>query len=185
MSDVTSWNTSIETGFMPVSPYAVARVSQEMISKVYVDGYGLDIIMTRSFNHIGPFQKDIFVISSFARQLVEIKRNGSDSGKLITGDTSIVRDFTDVRDVVAAYDLLLKKGRTGEISNVCSGRGTSLRDAIDIMAGILDLRIQTQVNEKLVRPSDNRVIIGSNEKIKKEVGWRSSIPLEQSCNVAH
>ena len=164
----------------PVSPYAVARVSQEMISKVYLDGYGLDIIMTRSFNHIGPFQKDIFVISSFAKQLVEIKRNGGGSGKLVTGDTSIVRDFTDVRDVVAAYDLLLKKGKTGEIYNVCSGRGTSLRDVIDIMAGILDLRIQTQMNEKLVRPSDNRVIIGSNEKIKKEVGWNNAIPLEQS-----
>ncbi|MBM4315634.1 MAG: NAD-dependent epimerase/dehydratase family protein, partial [Deltaproteobacteria bacterium] len=60
----------------PVSPYAVARVSQEMISKVYVDGYGLDIVMTRSFNHIGPFQRDLFVGSSFARQLVEIKKRG-------------------------------------------------------------------------------------------------------------
>jgi len=165
---------------MPVSPYAVARVSQEMISRVYVNGYGLDIIMTRSFNHIGPFQRDVFVISSFARQLVEIKENGNSSGKLVTGDTSIVRDFTDVRDVVAAYDLLLKTGRTGEIYNVCSGRGTALREIIDIMAGILDLRIHTQVNEKLVRPSDNRIIIGSNEKIKREVGWHNAIPLEQS-----
>jgi GDP-4-dehydro-6-deoxy-D-mannose reductase len=164
----------------PVNPYAVARVSQEMISKVYVDGYGLDIIMTRSFNHIGPFQRDIFVISSLAKQLVEIKKKGNSSGELVTGDTSIVRDFTDVRDVVVAYDILLKKGKTGEIYNVCSGQGISLSDVIDIMAKILDLNIRTRVNEKLVRPSDNKIIIGSNEKIKREVGWHNSIPLEKS-----
>lgn len=166
----------------PVSPYAVARVSQEMISKVYVDGYGLDIIMTRSFNHIGPFQRDTFVISSFAKQLVEIKKSGKSSGELVTGDTSIVRDFTDVRDVVVAYDLLLKKGKPGEIYNVCSGKGTSLNDVIGIMAKILDLTIHIQVNEKLVRPSDNRIIIGSNERIKKDIGWDVSISLERSLS---
>ncbi len=164
----------------PINPYAVARVSQEMISKVYVDGYGLDIVMTRSFNHIGPYQRDIFVVSSFAKQLAEIKKNGNGPGELVTGDTSIVRDFTDVRDVVAAYDLLLKKGKSGDIYNVCSGRGTSLNEVINTMARISDLHIHTRVNEKLVRPSDNKVIIGSNEKIKREVGWHNAIPLEKS-----
>ncbi len=164
----------------PVSPYAVARVSQEMISKVYVDGYGLDIVMTRSFNHVGPFQRDIFVISSFAKQLVEIKKSGKNSGELVTGDTSIVRDFTDVRDVVVAYDLLLKKGKAGEIYNVCSGKGTSLNDVIGSMAKILNLTIHTRVNEKLVRPDDNRIIIGSSEKIRSEVGWDTTISLDQS-----
>jgi GDP-4-dehydro-6-deoxy-D-mannose reductase len=163
----------------PLNPYAVARVSQEMISKVYVEGYGLDIVMTRSFNHIGPFQKEIFVISSFAKQLVEIKKNGNSSSELVTGDTSIIRDFTDVRDVAVAYDLLLKKGKPGEIYNVCSGKGTSLNHIIGIMTKILDLDIHIQINEKLVRPSDNKIIIGSNEKIKREVGWHNVIPLEK------
>ena len=164
----------------PLNPYAVARVSQEMISKVYIDGYGLDIIMTRSFNHIGPFQKDIFVVSSFAKQLVEIKNNNSKSRELVTGDISIVRDFTDVRDVVVAYDLLLQKGQAGEIYNICSGKGTSLQDIISIMANILDINIKIKVNKKLVRPSDNKIIIGTNEKIKREVGWQNVIPLEIS-----
>src|SRR5687768_2424286 len=74
----------------PISPYAVARVSQEMLSRIYVDGYGMDIIMTRSFNHIGPGQKDLFVISSFAKQLVELK-NSSEEGDLVTGDISVIR----------------------------------------------------------------------------------------------
>lgn len=164
----------------PLNPYAVARVSQEMISKVYVDGYGLDIVMTRSFNHIGPYQKDIFVVSSFAKQMAEIKKNGNGASELVAGDTSIVRDFTDVRDVVVAYDLLLKKGKSGDIYNVCSGRGTSLKEVVNTMAKILDLRIHTRLDEKLVRPNDNKVIIGSSEKIKREVGWHNAIPLEKS-----
>ena len=127
-------------------------------------------------------QRDIFVISSFAKQLVEIKKTGKNFGELVTGDTSIVRDFTDVRDVVVAYDLLLKKGKPGEIYNVCSGKGTSLNNVIGIMAKILDLNICTRINERLVRPSDNKIIIGSNEKIKREVGWDTTISLDHSLS---
>ncbi|MBA4423350.1 MAG: GDP-mannose 4,6 dehydratase [Syntrophus sp. (in: bacteria)] len=120
----------------PISPYAVARVSQEMLSKVYAKGYGLDIVMTRSFNHIGPGQKETFVIASFAKHLVEMKKRGVSSPKLITGDISLIRDFVDVRDVVRAYDRLLKKGRKGEIYNICGeGRifvkGTHSTDGFD------------------------------------------------------
>ena len=79
-----------------------------------------------------------------------------------------------------AYDLLLKKGKHGEIYNVCSGEGRSLNVIIDIMANILNINIHTRVSEKLVRPNDNKIIIGSNEKIKREVGWHNSIPLEKS-----
>ena len=164
----------------PLSPYAVARVSQELISKVYADGYGLDIVMTRSFNHIGPYQRDIFVVSSFARQLVDIRKSGGKNSELVTGDLSIVRDFTDVRDVVRAYDLLLKNSNSGEIYNVCSGKGRSLNEIIGILSEILDLHIQTRVDEKLIRPNDNRIIIGSNEKIKREIGWEPEIPMRRS-----
>lgn len=164
----------------PVSPYAVARVAQEYLSRIYTDGYGMDIVLTRSFNHIGPMQRDIFVVSSLARQLVALKRTGSQQGALVTGDVSIVRDFTDVRDVVRAYHLLLQKGRRGEIYNVCSGRGLSLKELIDIMAGQLRLDVKITVDERLIRPADNRKIIGSNEKIRRELGWEVSIPLEES-----
>lgn len=164
----------------PLSPYAVARVSQEMISKVYVDGYGLDIVMTRSFNHIGPFQKDTFVVSSFARQLVEIEKNGEKRGELVTGDLSIVRDFTDVRDVVRAYDGLLKKGKSGEIYNVCSGIGHSLGDIIRQMSAIMDMDVSTETDARRIRPSDNKVVIGANDKIKRDIGWKPEIPLQKS-----
>lgn len=164
----------------PVSPYAVARVSQEMLSRVFAKGYGLDIVMTRSFNHIGPGQKEIFVIASFAKRMVEMKKAGVSTPKLTTGDISVIRDFVDVRDVVRAYDGLLKNGRRGEIYNICRGVGYSLKELVQQMASILDMEVMTITDEKLVRPNDNKVIIGSNEKIKRDIGWVPEIPLKKS-----
>jgi GDP-4-dehydro-6-deoxy-D-mannose reductase len=163
----------------PISPYAVARVSQEMLSKIYVEGYGMDIVMTRSFNHIGPGQKDLFVISSFAKQLVDLSSQEGDK-ELVTGDTSIIRDFVDVRDVVRAYCLLFKKGKKGEVYNICSGEGTSLNELIDKMASILNVNISIRKNESLIRPNDNRIIIGSSKKIVQDTGWQKEISLEKS-----
>jgi GDP-4-dehydro-6-deoxy-D-mannose reductase len=164
----------------PISPYAVARVSQEMLSKVYVNSYNMDIIMTRSFNHIGTHQKDIFVIPSFAKQLIALKESGSSVKELTTGDTSIIRDFVDVRDVVEGYYLLFKKGKKGQIYNICSGNGTSLNDVIQKMAAILDIHVTQKVDANLVRPNDNKIIIGSNKKIKNDTGWENKFVLEQS-----
>lgn len=164
----------------PISPYAVARVSQEMLSKVYTDSYGMDIIMTRSFNHIGTHQKDIFVIPSFARQLIALKDNASAVKEVTTGDTSIIRDFVDVRAVVEAYYLLFMKGKKGEIYNICNGKGTSLNEVIQQMAAILNIQVTQKIDPALVRPNDNKVIIGSNEKIRKDTGWENKYTLEDS-----
>ena len=151
-----------------------------MLSKVYAKGYGLDIVMTRSFNHIGPGQKEIFVISSFAKRLVEMKKGSVSSPKLMTGDISLIRDFVDVRDVVRAYDGLLKKGRKGEIYNICTGVGYSLKELVQQMASILDMDVLTEVDERLIRPNDNKIIVGSNEKIRRDIGWTPEIPLRRS-----
>lgn len=164
----------------PLSPYAVARVSQEMLSKIYADGFNEDIVMTRSFNHIGPGQKDIFVISSFAKKLLAIKNTHSADNTLVTGNISVIRDFVDVRDVVKAYYLLLKKGRRGEIYNICSGRGFVLKDIVLKMADILEMNIQFRIDPDLIRPNENKKVIGSNRKIMEEMGWSPEIPIEQS-----
>jgi len=164
----------------PVSPYAVARVAQELLSRIYADGYGLDIVTTRSFNHIGPFQKDIFVIPSFVKQLVQLKKNGNANKELITGDISIVRDFTDVRDVVAAYYLMLTTGKKGEVYNVCSGKGWSLKEIINIICNILGINVHIKEDANLIRPKDNRMIIGSNQKIKSKLGWEPKYTIEDS-----
>lgn len=167
-----------EQPLRPLSPYAVARVTQEMLSRVYVDGYGFDIVMTRSFNHIGPGQSEIFVVPSFAKQLAEGWHRKETKISLTTGDLSIVRDFLDVRDVVQAYYALLKKGKSGEVYNVCSGRGISLSDILAMMSKKLQVQFVPVIDKKLVRPKENMVITGSNKKIKKETGWEPKISLE-------
>lgn len=164
----------------PISPYAVARVSQELLSRVYVDGYGLNIIMTRSFNHIGPRQKEIFVVSSFAKQMVEIKKRNQNQGALRVGNLKIVRDFLDVRDVVRAYHLLLHKGKNGQIYNVCGDKGISLNEIVNYIAGYLKIKVKLKVDKLLIRPNDNPVIIGNNKKIRKGLGWRPKISLKKS-----
>jgi GDP-4-dehydro-6-deoxy-D-mannose reductase len=163
----------------PLSPYAVARVAQEMLSRVYVQGFGVDLVMTRSFNHIGPHQRDVFVVPSIARQLTAIRYEGAEP-RLRTGDRTVVRDFVDVRDVASAYHLLLVRGRAGEVYNVCSGRGTSIGDLIGMMQHSLGSEAVLETDPKLVRPNDNRIVVGSNAKLASELGWRPQISLEQS-----
>ncbi len=171
-----------ESILKPLSPYAVARVSQEMLSKIYADGYGLYIIISRSFNHIGPRQKDIFVVSSFAKQLVMIANDRSKPNRLITGDISIIRDFVDVRDVVKAYYLLLMNGKSGNIYNICSGTGISLKEIIDSMCAQLKIDIEILTDKSLIRPQDNKIIIGSYQKIKQQIGWEPTIKIHDSLH---
>ncbi|MBK6537771.1 MAG: GDP-mannose 4,6-dehydratase [Ignavibacteria bacterium] len=163
----------------PSSPFGVARVTQELLSRLYADVYGLDIVITRSFNHIGPGQNENYAVASFAKQLVEVRKNKLNEF-LSAGDVSIVRDFIDVRDVVCIYHKLLLNGKKGEIYNVCSGYGVSLRNIIQMICEILEVNISIKQDLKLKRPKDNPVIIGCNEKIKREINWTNEFSLERS-----
>ena len=163
----------------PSSPFGVARVTQELLSRLYADVYGLDIVITRSFNHIGPGQNENYAVASFAKQLTEVRKNKLNEF-VSAGDVSIVRDFIDVRDVVCIYHKLLLNGKKGEIYNVCSGYGVSLRNIIQMICEILEVNISIKQDLKLKRPKDNPVIIGCNEKIKKEINWTNEFSLERS-----
>jgi GDP-4-dehydro-6-deoxy-D-mannose reductase len=169
-----------ELPLKPISPYAVARVSQGMLSQVYAHHYNVDVILTRSFNHIGPRQKERFVISSFAKKLVDIKNNIDSLKEIRVGNIEVVRDFVDVRDMVKAYYLLLHKGRKGEVYNICSGKGYSLKDLLLRMMRILGLDVRIIVDEGLIRPEEIQIAIGSYEKIHRDVGWEPSIAIEDS-----
>ncbi|HTY12885.1 MAG TPA: GDP-mannose 4,6-dehydratase [Candidatus Omnitrophota bacterium] len=164
----------------PLSPYAVARVAQEMLSRVYADSFGLDIVMTRSFNHIGPGQRETFVVSSLIRQIVLTRLKHRARVVITAGDTGIVRDFLDVRDVVKAYDLLLRKGEKGVTYNVCSGRGYSISELIDLISEIIGSPINVKRDPLLIRPNDNRIIVGSNARLKNETGWRQTIGIKET-----
>lgn len=144
------------------------------------DSYGMQIMLTRSFNHIGPYQDERFVVPSFVQRILCLKKSGNTSGEIETGDVSIVRDFVDVRDVVRAYDMLLERGTPGEVYNIASGRGVRLSEIIEEIGRQVGVRVTSRVNPEFVRPDDNRVIIGSPEKIGRELDWKAEIPLEKT-----
>lgn len=160
----------------PVSPYAVARVSQEQLGDVYVRGYGLDIVATRSFNHLGAGQTDKFVVSAIAKQFAEIVAGKRDV--LTVGTTTVTRDFLDVRDVVRAYRDLLLRGTRGEVYNVCSGRGSTIDDIIRLFERIAGVTVVVKMDPALVRPVENSVVVGSHDKLTTAIGWEPRYSLE-------
>lgn len=164
----------------PLSPYAVARVSQEMLSRIFCASFDLDIIMTRSFNHIGPGQDERFVVPSFVKRIAGIKAEGYSEGIIETGDLSVIRDFVDVRDVVRAYYMLLLNGKKGEVYNICSGRAICLKDLVHMIAEQMGIKIATYVNAELIRPQDNKIVVGSPFKIESELGWHPEIGLSRT-----
>jgi len=161
----------------PASPYAVARVAQEQMGAVFAHGFKLDIVSTRSFNHFGPRQTERFVLSGLARQVAQIKK-GRQEPVIRAGDIRIIRDFIDVRDVVKAYLLLLRKGTSGEVYNVCSGTGRTIAECLDTLMRIADIRCEIRKSDSLVRPVDNPVIVGDNGKIHAWTGWLPKISFE-------
>ena len=163
----------------PKSPYSVARLSQEYLSKLYVDHYGTDIVMTRSFNHIGPGQSTRFVIPSFIEQLVAISK-GNQENKMMVGNIDVIRDFLDVRDVVEAYYKIIKNGKTREVYNVCSGVGTKLRDIIETTAKQLNIIPNIEIDPERVRTNDTPVVIGNNDKLKTKLNWEQQYSLQQT-----
>lgn len=165
-----------ESPLNPISPYAVARTSQEMLSKVYVEGYGMKIYLTRSFNHIGPGQSSRFFIPSMVKQVL----SANNDENIQTGDLSIVRDFIDVRDVVRAYWMILESGTPGSVYNICSGEGRILRDIVLKIIDMSGKQINIEKNPDRLRPADNQAIIGSYDKIFNELGWEPKIHFDQS-----
>ena len=169
-----------DTPLNPQSPYAVARVSQEMLCRMYSSDYGVNVVMSRSFNHFGPGQSERFAIPCFISQLIKIKQGKLK--ELHTGDIDVKRDFSDVRDVVAAYYLLLKKAKSGNVYNVCSGRLATLREIIYMAETMLGIKAQVISDKNKIRHNDIEYSFGSNEKIKQDIGWQPEYALEHTIN---
>ena len=162
----------------PVSPYGASKAAAEMLASHAFHGRGLDVRCVRAFNHLGPGQSDALVASSIARQIAEAERAGG--GVVRTGDRSPRRDFTDVRDVVRAYRLLVERGAGGETYNVCSGRDTGIQDIADMLAAASTVPVTFELDPDRLRPVDVPVVRGDNTKLRTATGWAPEIPLEQT-----
>ncbi|MGH9643293.1 MAG: GDP-mannose 4,6-dehydratase [Terriglobales bacterium] len=161
----------------PSTPYAASKIMGEILAASYVKAYGLNVISVRPFNHIGPRQSAEFVCSDFARQMVEVQM-GVHPPILFTGNLDAERDFTDVRDVVAAYWSLLRNGRAGEIYNVCSGTVYRLRTIVDRLQSLAGVHIELRTDPARLRTKDNTRLCGNPAKIREATGWLPRIPLD-------
>ena len=168
-----------DTPLNPISPYAVSKVTQTLLCRQYVRTWNLPVIMARSFSHTGPGQDNRFAFPAFAHQIAAVE-TGLGPAEIATGDLSSVRDFLDVRDVVAAYCLLIKEGRPGEIYNISSGHSLTMQEGLDIMiaAAVCPIRVRTDPDR--LRPSDTPVMVGDNTKLVKETGWAPDRDITQT-----
>ena len=162
-----------------VSPYSFTKVSCELLCEFYTQIDNLDIVISRSFPHTGPGQSVDFVFSDWAYQIAKIEK-GSAEPIIKTGNLDIRRDYTDVRDVVRAYILLLEKGKKGEVYNVCSGTAYSLKEFLDILLSYSSKKINVQVKQEKLRETDIPLLVGDNQKIKKETNWAPEIPIKKT-----
>jgi GDP-4-dehydro-6-deoxy-D-mannose reductase len=164
----------------PLSPYAVSKVTQDLMGFQYWKSYGLDIVRARAFNHTGPRRGEAFATSSFAKQIAEAEA-GLREPVVRVGDLKPTRDFSDVRDIVRGYWALLERGTPGEVYNLCSGVDWSIERMLNFLLSRSKLeRIEIRPDPTLLRPSDVPVLRGSAERIQHAVGWTPRIPLEQT-----
>jgi GDP-4-dehydro-6-deoxy-D-mannose reductase len=164
----------------PANPYAVSKAAGDMLAAVYVDAHGLNMVRARPFNHAGPEQRTIFIMSSLARQAAEAQLSGVDSLEIATGNPDTRRDFTDVRDVVRAYRLLAASGEPG-VFNVCTGQSISAADQVRLVSELIDpIEVDHVVDPGRVRAHEVIDLRGSHDRLTAATGWEPEIPVRQT-----
>ena len=166
----------------PLNPgniYAATKACQEMMSRIYVRAYKMDIVMVRAFNHSGPAQSDIFVISDFCRQIAEIEK-GIRPPEMKVGNLSAKRDFTDVRDVVKAYRLLAERGVSGKVYNIGRGKAVEIQYILDTALSFSESNITVSMDPSRMRASDIPIIEPDVSNIYNDTGWKAEITMEQT-----
>lgn len=163
----------------PSSPYAVSKIAQDFLGLQYTIAYKMPIYRVRPFNHVGPGQGKGYVVADFARQIAEIEKMGKPS-VIKVGDMSKKRDFTDVRDMVRLYPLLLEKGQPGDVYNAGSGKSHEVQEVMDTLISLAHVDITLESDPSKMRPADIPEIIADSQKVEKATGWKPEISFEQT-----
>lgn len=170
-----------EAPLAPNTPYGTSKLAQEMVALAAGAAQGLDVIVTRSFNQIGPGQSPAFAAASFARQLARIDA-GLDAPVLKVGNLEAERDLSDVRDTVRAYTALMARGVGGRCYNVCAGRACSMQQVLDGLRRRVSRPVEVMQDPARMRPSDTPRVVGSHEKLTADTGWRPVLALDQTLD---
>jgi GDP-4-dehydro-6-deoxy-D-mannose reductase len=165
---------------VPRSPYALSKLAQEMVGQ-HAIGDGLHVTIARAFNHLGPRQNPFFAASGFARRIADIEA-GRWEPEIAVGNLEARRDFTDVRDTIRAYRLILERGTRGRAYNVCSGHAITIRELLDRLLARARVPIRVRVDPARYRPNDTPLLVGDPARIQTELGWRPDISLDRTLD---
>ncbi|MBN1272025.1 MAG: GDP-mannose 4,6-dehydratase [Candidatus Aminicenantes bacterium] len=163
----------------PLSPYAVSKVTQDLMAYQYFMSYGLHVVRTRGFNHTGPRRGEVFICSNFAKQIAEIEKNKREP-VLNVGNLEAKRDFTDVRDTVRAYWLALDKGQPGDVYNIGTGTAYTGQEVVDKLLSKSKVKVKVEMDSERLRPSDVPVLQADCSKFVKLTGWKPEVPFDKS-----
>jgi GDP-4-dehydro-6-deoxy-D-mannose reductase len=164
----------------PVTPYAASKAAAEQVALQAWRGYGQRVVLVRPFNHVGPGQAPAFAVAALARRIVEARRAGA--GTLAVGTLTTCRDFTDVRDVVKAYRLLIERGEPGAVYNVCSGYDVAVSEVAARLLALAGTDLELVTDPELVRPVDVPVLRGDPALLEAATGWKPEIPLDDTLH---
>ena len=170
-----------ETALHPANIYAATKAAAEQLASLYIRAYGMEIVMVRAFNHFGPEQRPVFVAADFCKQAVEIE-NGLHEPVIRTGNLSAKHDFTDVRDIVRAYAMLLKKGKAGTVYNVGSGSAIAASDILDMIREQCRVPFSVETDPAKLRPVDVPVIAADISRLQADTGWSPQISPAQTVS---
>ncbi len=164
----------------PNNPYSASKAAADLLGVQHFLAHGTDVVMARPFNHAGPRQSSQYVLSALARQVAEVERG--EKPRVEVGNLDVVRDFTDVRDVVRGYRLLADRGVAGEIYNLGTGRGTKIADALSTLAGLAGKPVEVYVDPARVRPVDQPLLVADPSKLRGATGWEPLFPTERTLS---
>jgi GDP-4-dehydro-6-deoxy-D-mannose reductase len=165
--------------FAPGNPYAASKACIDLIAQQYKRSYAMRVVVARPFNHIGPRQSELFVASAFAKQIAEIKL-GRREPRLHVGNLEPRRDFTDVRDIVCAYRLLLSRPVHEAVFNICSGNAVSVREILDILCTISEVTVEIVPDPERMRNNEVPLVMGSAQRLRSVTSWEPKIPLRET-----
>ena len=167
-----------ESPTAPLTPYAASKLAAEALCTQAWLGHGQRVIMVRPFNHIGPGQAPNFAVSALSKRIVDAERSGAT--EIPVGNLSARRDFTDVRDVVRAYRLLIESGAPGTVYNVCSGRDVSIQEIADHLLAAAGSSVRLVPDQALMRPVEVPVLRGDPARLHGATGWSPELVLDQT-----
>jgi GDP-4-dehydro-6-deoxy-D-mannose reductase len=171
-----------DTPLRPLSPYGASKAAADLAAGQYRAAHGLPLLRVRAFNHVGPGQDPRFVLPNVARQIARAERDGRAGIEVRVGNVETRRDFTDVRDMVRAYWLLLEKGTPGEVYNIGSGNTRTMQDVLNKLLSLSKVSVEVRVDPTRLRPSDVMILWADASKFMEATGWKPTIPYDRTLS---